>query len=83
VGVRVPVVPGTNDGQLVPFCEVNIGLPVLRVWQQVGASGFWWFGFPTLPPGLRCLWILLGRDRRGGLRIHSICDRCVYARVAT
>jgi hypothetical protein len=58
-------------------------LPVLGVWQQVGASGFWWFGLPTLPPGPRRLWISLGQDRRGCQRSCSICDRCVHARVAT
>ena len=46
VDMRVPVVPGLGAGRILWML-----LPVLRVWQQVGASGFWRFGLPTLPLG--------------------------------
>ena len=37
-------------------------LPVLRVWQQVGASRFCWFFLPTkIPPGPRHLWIAFAK----------------------
>jgi hypothetical protein len=57
VGMRVPVVSGTSVGQLVPFCGVNVSSGVTGVATgQVVVSGFWWFGFPTIP---------LGRDVSG------------------
>ena len=84
VGMRVHVVPGTSIGKLVLFCGVNIAPGITGM---VTGGGFWvlvvWSSHtPPLPPGLRCLWIPLVQDRRGGQRSHSICDRCVHAHVS-
>ena len=38
VGMRVPVVPGTSVGELVPFCEVNIASGITGM---ATGGGFW------------------------------------------